>query len=214
MIGAIEDYLRSPEDYLKGVELYRIHGKSQTLLSLFLSGESSYTREKLSAELQSVSAASVSNHPPPVDKIPPVEKLTAESESKFMRIDVSALPEDLKEKSRHKDALFHQAKMMIDAIRISKSDAERYTLALPIVTNFAEIDLIWKELEDFQLTGKRKASSANLLPLDALNALEISQQLKNVEKRYYKVSKDPKKEEEAQSLLDRKKELEDALSKR
>lgn len=214
MIGAIEDWLRTPDDYKKGVELYRTHGKSQTLLCLFDSAESSYTREKLTSELQSISAAAVSHHPPPVDKIPSVEKLTAESESKFMRIDFSALPEDLKERSRHKDALFYQAKMMIEAIRSSKSDQERYTLALSIVSNFAEIDLIWKELEDFQLTGKRKASSTNLLPLDALNALELSQQLKNVEKRYYKVSKDPKKAEEAQSLLDRKKELEDALSKR
>lgn len=215
MISAIEDWIRAPFNYSKGVELFNIHGKSELLKKLFAS-ESSFTREKLKQELIKINSEEVvKRSPPPKEKIPPINEFLATSESKFIHIDVNALPDDLKEKNRQKNALFSQSKSCFQNLKGAKTNEERYDFAKTIVENFKEQDEIWLELEQFQKNGSRKKGEIDKVEdLSQLNALELAKRLENIKKQYSKVSKLPEKKIKADELLAKWKEVEHALEKR
>ncbi len=215
MISAIEDWLRAPFNYSKGVELFNTHGKSDLLKKLFTT-ESSFTRDKLKEELIKINSVVVERRsPPPKEKIPPVNEFLATSESKFIHIDVNALPDDLKEKNRQKNALFMHSKSCFQDLKSAKTIEQRFQLAKTIVENFKEQDEIWLELEQFQATGSRKKGEVDKIEdLSQLNALELAKRLENIKKQYSKVSKLPEKKIKADELLAKWKEVEHALEKR
>ena len=213
MIAEIEKYLKSNLDFKEGVELYNRYSKDKAYSSLFGS-ESGYARRKLIEQLGLISKSAVVEHPKSV-KIPDIEAYRSKRESKVEHIDYKSLPDFLKEKVKHKRALYTQARDMHASLSIEKwTDADRFEIASKILENFDFIDDIWKELEDYQERGILRTPSQKELGLEQMNALELANLRDNYKKNLYKVRKDPSKSHRLGELNQKIVEVEDILKKK
>jgi hypothetical protein len=214
MIAEIENYLKSNLDFKEGVALYLKFSVDKAYSSLFGSSETGYARRKLIEQLGLLSKSSVVEHPKP-KKIPDIEAYRAKRESKVVDIDYNSLPDVLKEKVKHKRALYTQARDMHSSISMEKwTDSDRYEIAQKIIENFDFISDIWKELEDYQEKGILRTPSQKGLGLDQLSALELANIRDNYKKNLYKIRKDPTKESRLKQLNEMIVEVEAILKKK
>lgn len=210
MIAEIEDYLRNSSNYTRGCELLKKFAPDSPLHGLLSSGESTFTRGKLFAALQLIS--SKHDVETPEDKLPPLKAFRTLSESKVMRIDFSKLPDSLKEQMKEKNALFKQSAELHRMLSMDISNAERYSMALQILSNFDRIDKIWKDAEAFQQHGILPEASKP--DAGERTALDLARLLENLKKNAYKVKDKPERIERYKELCAQIEEVEDALRKR
>lgn len=208
MIAEIEDYLRNPANYSAGVELLKKHSPNSPLLPLLSSGASTFTRGKLSAALQQISA--LEPEPERETKLPPLKDFRAKSESRFVQIDFNNLPPKLKEKFREKQALYKQSVELHRGLTMAMSDDDRKEMALQILSNFDTIDKIWAEAEKYQEHGYYEDEATG----QEMTALDLARLLDNLKKNQYKYKNKPTYSNRYQELGLKIKEVEDALRKR
>jgi hypothetical protein len=210
MISEIETYLQSSQDFETGVALYLKFSESKPLKSLFESGNSSYSHSKLLHSLKEISESTIPKQLPE-SKASPLDAYKTKHESNVVQIRYSELPPALKERHRHKAALYKQAKDYHSALYDANNKQTRFEFAKQILTNFHEIDDIWKELEDYQEKGILRVPAKADSELDTLTALELANLRDNYKKNLYKVKGAPGKESRYQELYDLIKEVENAL---
>lgn len=213
MISEIENYLQSSQDFEKGVELYLKFSDSKTLKSLFESGNTTYSKSKLLHALKDISTAAIpATLPAPKDS--PIEAYRAKREANVVQIRYSELPHVLQEKNRYKAALYKQARDCHSFLYDAPNNDVRRDYAKLILSNFKEIDDIWKELEDYQEKGILRSAPKDESNLESLTALELANLRDNYKKNLYKVRGVPGKEERVERLTVLVKEVEYALQKR
>lgn len=137
---SITAWLKNP-DYKTGVELYLLHGKSETLKGLFQSGATPFTRKKLAEELGKLAQVPAESMPKEVparkedQNFTPIPDWVMESRSKQIEL--------LKERDSLRGQLFS-----------AKTDSERLELALRILDLGDEIHAIGVDQKQFKDTGK------------------------------------------------------------
>jgi hypothetical protein len=214
MIAEIENYLKSNLDFKEGVALYLKFSVDKAYSSLFVSSETGYARRKLIEQLGLISKSAIVEHPKP-KKIPDLEAYRAKRESKVVDIDYNSLPEFLKQRVKHKRALYTQARDMHSSLSMDKwSDSDRHEIAKKIIENFDFIDDIWKELEDYQERGILRTPSQKELGLEQMSALELANLRDNYKKNLYKIRKNPTKGSRLKQLNELIVEVEDILKKK
>jgi hypothetical protein len=216
MNSAIEAYLKSPSNYKKGVELYSLHSKDKSLLALFSSGESSFTKRRLFEVLKVLSLQSVPKSEVKSKlNLPDIGQYTDVTESKFISIDYHALPQHIKKRFDHKRALFRQAKDAHFRLPdLTITEEQRAELAFTILDNFDEIQDIFNEAEDYQERGITREAIPNSTELEKMTALELSTLRNNYQKHIYKLKGIQAKQEKYIDIKAKLKEVENALQKR
>jgi hypothetical protein len=143
------------KDYTTGVNLYERYSDKKWL-TLFSSGESSFTFNKLIEELDKLKGDE-KEKPFSSGKTTPADFKRYTNPQK-QAIDTSNFPPELKQLDIKKGELFREASYM-HAIMCqlpddSKHDAERKKMAERIIFLFEEIAKIWQQLDHFANTGK------------------------------------------------------------
>jgi len=211
-IAIIDDFIRNKAPYATGLELLAKHSPNNFLISLGPGVASSFFYDKLISELQKISDSVPAVKPPPpssLKKLPPVQELMSDSESKYIRIDYANLTSNLKERNRLKSALYQQARIAHENLDKYEDIDTRRDAALLIIKNFEQIDEIWSELEYFQINGEEKNPDRSKA-LSEHNALELSNMRNNLNKRIYKTKDETKRNELLQELKNIEKILENA----
>lgn len=184
-LGEIERWLKSRGSYAEGLTLYNYFGKNNYLKGFLAAEENATNREILSDKLKDCLATATAALPAPVipvakKKAPARPDFHRYSKTKFVKIDIEALPPELKEENVRKADLFREADFHHNRLELV-TDAERLVSAKIIVENFDEIDIIWKKLEHYQRT--KEYLKENKQPQ---TKLELFQEMKRLASRISK----------------------------
>lgn len=151
MAVSIKHWLGGKRDYKEGVELFEKNGGSAVFLNVFKAACNSYTKEKLTKELQKLIAPVVAA---PVVEVPTI-KATKEptlsvtlQKSNTQAIYPAAL--QLLVEERYK--FYREIEYMKNQL-ISSDKETRRVYCLRIVRQFQFIDKVWKAEQHFNATG-------------------------------------------------------------
>lgn len=197
----VNQWLKDGADYFKGLQLFEQHSKNTALLSLFETGPGVFTSRKLREELVKLSDSSK----------PAEKKYTApvnESFKKFAThvkpdIDISSLPDELKQHNIRKGELYRKAAYLHSQLAIIPSDEERYKAAKTIIDSFNEINQIWAWLDYWH---EHKKLHPDLVPAEARKVFGMSEMKRMQNLRSY-ISRDANNEKKADKVAKWKVEL-------
>lgn len=203
-------WLKSERNFADGVLLLEQAGASASLIMLLESGENSFTRNKLIVALKEVLEEKQADDVAPalaetrVDKFEHNPKDYEQlSDSKRLWIDVARLPDNLKQLWIKKADLTREQGALHSKLEHLPKKEDRLAVGLRILEIEDERTEIWKQLEEFQRTGKApEVKQITILDLiSQRDALGV------------RISKHQKKPEYAAKIVEWKKEKEE-LTKR
>lgn len=199
----VRQWLSSPRNYEQGLALYKNYGTSNALKLVLAIGSTPYNRTKLAELLQNLLPPAL---PKPVIATPVQTKAAATTTPKP---EITGPDQQLEQdwKGLYKDAAFLHGQL-----HTAKTDAERKDLAAAILDNFDAIGKIDNQQEYVKEHGKLPPSGATPKPVADLTAIEISNELLNLRSKISKQKNNPKRAAEVATWLERKKQLEEALS--
>lgn len=146
ILHLIELFLKGEKDYAYGVELYSKIGTSNSLKKLFASGEDDYSREKLTAELEtfanSLKANTVKN------------KFQSFTAPKKKPIDISILPANLRAEHAKLGPIIREMASLHAKLELFSSDELRYEAAEKIIELAKARRIIFTRLDYFSENGK------------------------------------------------------------
>ena len=180
-------WLNGSGNYDAGVKLFRQHGDNSTLLSLFESANSSYSRGMLRDELQKICEAKASADVSPTIKapataeLPKPESFSEVRESKYPKINPALLPDQLKPTWKKIVSLLKEQGVLHSRLPVYQSDEERLTASLRILDIEDEFAPLWKDVMHWQKTGElpevvkeKKSSEDPFALMDELNRMNVA----------------------------------------
>lgn len=172
-IAALNDWLNSPTNYQAGIELYRQFCDGSKL-ALLQSGNSSFTRDMLRAELEAINDAATVELPTHKVKkephqTPELDSFRAHSAHRQNTIDYGKLTPELKALANDKGALYNMVRHMHSQLPHLATDEERLAFLFKMEENRLKIEAIWAKLDEFHANGYQALPSK----LDKLSPMEL-----------------------------------------
>lgn len=164
-ISTIQDWLQQGADYNAGVLLFEKFGSNETLLQLFRSGSTYFTRKKLHLELTTIYKQAIV----PVAKIKESVQTPAPIRQK---INPELLPVELKTEYNKLGDLIRNIGHLHGKLTAVITDKERYKISDEIIALVEQRRAIFLRIDNYIATGK------DTLKVEEKHALGESEELK------------------------------------
>lgn len=153
-LASVQQWLATGQGYQEGLVILERLNPGHVLLSLFRSGESSFTRKKLLDTLIAVGEQAAKETPIRLPNIRPVPKAKPESRvQQTASLKENLLPQILQERSKEKKRLYH-LKMAKRRELDPKGSIDANSKVLEAMRKLdSQIDQIWSELDLYERTG-------------------------------------------------------------
>lgn len=202
MNEAINNWLNSDRDYQQGVLLYGKYGKNASLCALFQSGNNSYTRGKLIAEMQEL-----------IESMPAKKKLDKNVSPIPQTIDKTNWPDIVKQWHNEYVMCLKEMAELHSRLYRANSDKSRFNLALAIDDLDIKADVLLTDINYYRDNGV--VPDKNGYNVDVMSTTELAMARKNIPSYIAKINTKLKAEglsdERINELLVRKAEWQKLL---
>lgn len=208
-ISTIKDWLQQPSDYNAGVLLFEKYGSNKTLLALFKSGATFFTKKKLHLELTNIAksnAAIISTSISSKEKI----KTTVR-----VKIVPELLPAHLKIEYNKLGDLIRQIGHLHGKLTVIDSDKQRGEIAFKIIDLVEQRRSIYTRLDNYVATGKdllKVEEKPVITESEELKKFRLKNELQLLRSSRSKLKKKPHRVDDYNAVLEKIKVIQKQIS--